>query len=312
MPNFIKKMFFMGIFLIDVEGPFNPAYSQKYFCRVPGEIVDLFQNGKYMRVLSFEDKLALLSVRFLGKTVNPRLEVSCESLNQENMKMIEQKLRRVFNLNLDLQKFYEFAAKDEVLAPITSEIYGYRPPCFSSLFEALVCTIVGQQVNVRFALDVKSRIVRRYGQALTLNGKTYYGFPTPEALQSATATEMRELRVSRQKTRYITGVASLFLEGIIDEEKVSRMNDEEALSFLTKIKGVGRWSAEYVLIRGFGRISVVPAVGTGVRAAFSYFFKKERLAEDEVRTLAERWREYKGLAAFYLRFAYYKRKSNDG
>jgi DNA-3-methyladenine glycosylase II len=302
----------MGHFLIDVEGLFNADYSQRYFCRVPGEIIDLFQNGKYMRVLSFEDKLALVSVRFLGETVNPRLEVSCENLNQENMKMIEQKLRRVFNLNLDLQKFYEFAVKDEILAPIAAEIYGYRPPCFPSLFEALVCTIVGQQVNVRFALDVKSRIVRRYSQALTLNGKTYYGFPTPEVIQSATVTEMRKLRVSRQKTRYITGVASLFLEGTLDEEKVSKMKDEEALSFLMRIKGIGRWSAEYVLIRGFGRTGVVPAVGTGVRAAFSYFFKKERLAEDEVRTLAERWKDYKGLAAFYLRFAYYKRKTNDG
>ena len=302
----------MGIILIDVKGPFNAEYSQRYFCRVPGEIVDLFQNGKYMRVLSFEGKLALVSVRFLGGTVNPRLEASCESFNQENIKRIKQKLRRVFNLNLDLQKFYEFAAKDEILTPITAEIYGYRPPCFSSLFEALVCTIIGQQVNVRFALDVKSRIVKKYGQALTVNGKTYYGFPTPEALQSATAIEMRALRVSRQKTRYITGVASLFLEGTLDEEKISRMNDEEALNFLMKIKGIGRWSSEYVLIRGFGRTSVVPAVGTGVRAAFSYFFKKERLTEDEVRTLAERWGEYKGLAAFYLRFAYNKRKSNHG
>ena len=302
----------MGIILIDVKGPFNAEYSQRYFCRVPGEIVDLFQNGKYMRVLSFEDKLALVSVKFLGGTTNPRLEASCESFNQENIKRIKQKLRRVFNLNLDLQKFYEFAAKDEVLTPITAEIYGYRPPCFSSLFEALVCTIIGQQVNVRFALDVKSRIVKKYGQALTVNGKTYYGFPTPQALQSATAIEMRALRVSRQKTRYITGVASLFLEGTLNEEKISRMNDEDALNFLMKIKGIGRWSSEYVLIRGFGRTSVVPAVGTGVRAAFSYFFKKERLTEDEVRTLAERWGEYKGLAAFYLRFAYNKRKSNHG
>jgi DNA-3-methyladenine glycosylase II len=87
------------------------------------------------------------------------------------------------------------------------------------------------------------------------------------------------------------------------------MRDEDALRYLMAITGIGRWSAEYVLLRGLGRTSVVPAAGTGVRAAFSYFFHEDRLAEDGVRRLAERWGGYKGLAAFYLRFAYYKRKA---
>jgi DNA-3-methyladenine glycosylase II len=126
---------------------------------------------------------------------------------------------------------------------------------------------------------------------------------------------MRKLRVSRQKAKYISGIAKLFVEGSINEAEIEKNNDEDVLRGLMEINGVGRWSAEYVMMRGLGRIGVIPAVGTGIRKSFAHFFGMKKAEEEDVRRLSGKWDKYKGLAAFYLRFAYYdhmyKIKRND-
>ena len=77
--------------------------------------------------------------------------------------------------------------------------------------------MLGQQVNVRFALDVKARLVRRFGTTVTHAGRTYHGFPTPDALAAADAATLRALRISRQKARYITGIVQRVREGAITD-----------------------------------------------------------------------------------------------
>ncbi len=290
--------------LLEADGPFDCGHTWRYWGRVPGEIVDVLEGECYVRVLRIGERDVLVRVRPLDRS-RQRLEATCDSLTSGEREVLEGKLRRIFNLDLDLEGFYAFAEGDGLLSEAVKALYGYRPPCFPSLFEGLVCTIIGQQVNVRFNLDVKRRLVKQYGRVLSLGGREYYGFPSPADLASVSGEALRALLISRQKAGYITGVAKLFVEGKLGGEKVRRLGDEEALNCLMDVRGVGRWTAEYVMIRGLGRTSAIPAVDTGMRAAFTHFFKLEKAKEGDVRRLSEKWGKWKGLAGFYLRSAYY-------
>jgi DNA-3-methyladenine glycosylase II len=290
---------------MEVPSPFAFQYTRSYYGRVSGEVVDVFDGGHYRRVVATRTRDVLVSVRPLGDVMKPYLEVTYDRLSTDETKDVVRWLRRIFNLDLDLHAFYHFAAHDPLLTSLTRSFHGFRPPRFATLFEALICTILGQQVNVRFALDVKARLVRRLGTTVTHAGQTYYGFPTPDAIVFASPNTLRMLRISQQKARYITGIAQRVLDGEITDD-LARLDDDALIQRLTAITGIGRWSAEYVLVRGLGRPSVIPAAGTGIRAAFAHYFGRDAMTEAEVRQLAERWGGYKGLAALYLRFAYYR------
>jgi DNA-3-methyladenine glycosylase II len=300
----------MHKFTIDVGDSFDFRYTQKYFHRAPGEIVDRFEEGKYQRVLRIHDRIVFFVVKPIGQPPYHKLEVTCNTALSSEVTLAKERLRRIFNLDLDLEGFYRFAANDSLLSKVTKQLEGYRVPCFPSLFESLVCTILGQQINVRFALDVKSRLVKTLGCTVQFNGREYYGFPTPASLVDVGIEEFRRLRVSRQKAGYIQGVADLFLNGKFTEAAIVNREDDEILRRLMEIKGIGRWSAEYVMIRGLGKTGVVPAAGTGMRAAFAHFFGLQKATESDVRNLARKWKSYQGLAAFYLRFIYHQRKQS--
>ena len=291
--------------LLEANGPFDYRHTWRYWRRVPGEIVDVFEDECYSRVLHVGDKDILVHVKPLERS-RQKLEATCGELNPKETEELERMLCRVFNLALDLKSFYAFARDHELLFRATREMYGFRPPCFPTLFEGIVSTILGQQVNVRFALDVKRRLVERYGRTLNYEGMTHHCFPLPESFASASVNELRALLVSRQKAGYITGVARLFIEDKIDEEKVRAMTDEQILNSLMSIKGVGKWTAEYLMIRCLGRSSAIPAADTAMRAAFKYFFRLEQAGEEDVRRLSENWGNWKGIAGFYLRSTYHK------
>lgn len=297
----------MQRFTIDVEDSFDFRYTQRYFRRVTGEIVDRFDGESYQRVLQIQERPVFLVAKPVGQPPHHQLEVTCNTSRSNDITRVENRLRRIFNLDLDLEGFYRGAANDTLLNQITRQFEGYRVPCFPTLFESLICTILGQQINVRFALDVKRRLVKKYGNTVLFNGREYYGFPTPASLVNVTVEEFRKLKVSRQKAGYIEGVANLILNGGLTESAIINLNDDEILRRLMEVKGIGRWTAEYVMVRGLGKASVIPAAGTGIRAAFAHFFGLQKATEEDVRRIARQWKSHQGLAAFYLRFAYHHR-----
>ena len=103
--------------------------------------------------------------------------------------------------------------------------------------------------------------------------------------------------MSRQKAGYIRSLASLVLSGELDLEKLPK-DDEEAIALLTKIKGIGRWSAEIYLLFAEGRGDVFPAGDLAVLVEIGRLMGlSEKPSEKQLRELAEAWRPYRGAAA---------------
>jgi DNA-3-methyladenine glycosylase II len=110
---------------------------------------------------------------------------------------------------------------------------------------------------------------------------------------------LRELQFSRQKSEYVRSLAALVAEGRIDWDDLAARPAEEAIEALTALRGVGRWTAEYVLMRGLGHADVIPAADVGLQVAIGQAYGLGRKAtEREVRELAQQWAPRRSHAAF--------------
>jgi DNA-3-methyladenine glycosylase II len=121
-------------------------------------------------------------------------------------------------------------------------------------------------------------------------------------LADAAIVDLRVCGLSQNKAEYIKDISIKVASGELDLEKFRRSKSADSIvSELMKLRGMGRWTAEYVLIRGLTRTDVLPADDLAIRKSVShYYFRDESTDAQAVRTLAEGWGKWKGLAAFYL------------
>jgi len=150
----------------------------------------------------------------------------------------------------------------------------------------LLRTIVGQQVSVAAARSMWAKLEGVFGSPPDLN-----------ALLAATDEDLRAAGMSRQKSGYIRSLAELVLSGELDLGNLPKDN-EEAIALLTKIKGIGRWSAEIYLLFAEGRADVFPAGDLAVQIELGRLMGlKNKPTEKQLREMAEAWSPYRGAAA---------------
>jgi DNA-3-methyladenine glycosylase II len=152
--------------------------------------------------------------------------------------------------------------------------------------QTLLRTIVGQQVSVAAARSMWAKLEAAFGSP-----------PDLAKLLAASDEELRAAGMSRQKAGYIRSLAALVLSGELDLDALPK-DDEEAIALLTKIKGIGRWSAEIYLLFAEGRADVWPAGDLAVQVEIGRLMGfAAKPSEKQVRELAEAWRPYRGAAA---------------
>jgi DNA-3-methyladenine glycosylase II len=152
--------------------------------------------------------------------------------------------------------------------------------------QTLLRTIVGQQVSVAAARSMWNKLEAAFGSP-----------PDLAKLLAASDEELRAAGMSRQKSGYIRSLAGLVISGELDLDDLPD-DDEEAIALLTKIKGIGRWSAEIYLLFAEGRADVFPAGDLAVMIELGRLMGlPDKPSEKQLRELAEAWRPYRGAAA---------------
>ena len=152
--------------------------------------------------------------------------------------------------------------------------------------QTLLRTIVGQQVSVAAARSMWTKLEATFGSP-----------PDLALLLAASDEELRAAGMSRQKAGYIRSLSELVLSGELDLDNLP-LDDEEAIALLTKIKGIGRWSAEIYLLFAEGRPDVFPAGDLAVLIELGRLIGLPgKPSEKQLRELAEPWRPYRGAAA---------------
>lgn len=216
-------------------------------------------------------------------------------------------------LDINLEQFYKHISPDKILSKITTRFRGLKPKLVAStIFETLVIAIMGQQVNLTFAGTLKRRIVERFGSRIEYVGKTYYSFPSACRIARIRPATLRAMQFSRQKVHYVLNLAKEVCSGKLDLEALQNSPPEIAVEKLLAIPGIGRWTAEYCLMRGIGHLDSLPAGDTGLQNAVTQFYGFQRRAtEEQIRRLGEKWKPYRSLATFYLWYAYSKKSNHS-
>lgn len=286
----------MEIFLPARE-PFRFDLALEYVRRSHDEVLDVVHGDRYRRALPGPNGPVLIEVAAASGGVTARVLTGI--LPEETL---ADQVRRQFQLDYGRSQL----PLDDPFAGVLIERFRGLPVVQTPApFEAIVWAILGQQINIAFAYKLKRRFVEAYGEQVIHNGHTYYLFPTPERIVDIDADELREIQFSRQKTRYTVGLAQAIIDGELDFDEVRQHDDEQALALLQKQIGIGRWTAEYVLMRGLGRRDVIPAGDMGLRSAVGVFQGLSGNASElAVRELAENWRPYRGDIAFHCWFGF--------
>ena len=188
-------------------------------------------------------------------------------------------------------------AADPVLAKVIDEVGADGPgdlgvTISSDRYGALVRSIVGQQLSTRSAQAIYGRLTDRF------EGRT----PTPVEVLEDDPDELRQsVGLSHAKVAYLRSLAERVLDGSLDLDHLDRLPDEEVITQLTAVRGIGPWSADMFLIFRLGRPDVLPVGDLGIRRAFMIHYGLPELPGNaEMERIAEPWRPHRTLASLYL------------
>jgi len=196
-----------------------------------------------------------------------------------------------------VQGFEAFASRDGILGPLVAARRGLHLPLTATVFEGLCWAILGQQIHLRFALALKRDIVELAGERIG----GLIAHPTPLRVAALDAAELRRRRFSRAKAEYLRDTAAAVVNGELAPEALGDGSAVAAEHALTRLRGIGTWTARYVLMRGVGFEDVAPVGDVALAAALQRSTGAERRpAGDEVETLMRRFAPHRSLATFHL------------
>lgn len=274
------------------NGPYSFAYSLKRLQDLPRQIIGRVEEGPvYVRALEQEGRLGLVRIWQQGDGL--ALDVQGDLQPEAAIPAA----RRAFSLDLDLAAFGQHMdGQDPVLAALVRKYAGARPIGAFDLWESLAFSIIAQQITMTFAYTLKETLVELAGR--TYNG--YPAFPSAAAVAALPYEALTSRKYSRRKAEYVIDMARAVAGGELDLEQAAAQPFEQAVSRLVTYRGVGRWTAECILMDA-GVQEAFPAGDIGIRNAVQRFYGLDHQpTEAEVRHLGRAWAPYSALACFYL------------
>jgi DNA-3-methyladenine glycosylase II len=207
----------------------------------------------------------------------------------------------MLGLDLDLQPFYALLDTDEVIGALVKQFMGVEPLRFPSLFEALVNAIACQQVTLDVGILMLNRLAEKFGVEFDADGTLLHAFPRPDDLAPVSEEEIKMTGFSHQKARPLKELAIGIVTNEIKQTELEEMTNEKAVEYLSTLRGFGRWSAEYVLLRGLGRLDTFPGDDVGAHNNLQRLFHlDQKPGYEEIKKLTTRWHPYEGLVYFHL------------
>jgi DNA-3-methyladenine glycosylase II len=231
-----------------------------------------------------------LSVLLAGRTIDRSAELLARSA-----------LDKLLGLTVDLADFATMAAQDPLLGPLAGRMRGLRPPRFPTVFEALVNGVACQQLSLVVGIHLLNRLTADHGRPVSDDTGGPRAFPDPEDLAPLEPDALKRHGFSRTKARTIIETARAIVAGDLDLEGLELRDDPAAIERLTSLRGIGRWTAEYVLLRGLGRLHVFPGDDVGAHNKLRRLFNIDTpLDYESVDQLVARWHPYAGVVYFHL------------
>src|SRR6476659_10031166 len=182
---------------------------------------------------------------------------------------------------------------DQDLAKVIDKIGPYRgwPASNGTHFDAVCRSIVFQQLSGKAAGTIHGRFQDLYG------GRT----PLPAELVDTSDEKLRGIGLSRQKSAYLKDLAARVVAGDLPVDTLHELTDDEIITALTQVKGIGRWTAQMFLMFRLGRPDVLPDLDLGIQKGIQRAYKLRKLPSPErVKKIGAKWAPYRTVASWYL------------
>lgn len=276
--------------------------------RRPRNAIDRWDGSRYSRVVHIDGRRVEFGVTQAGPADAPELEVSYIYRGREiAVSSVRGVVERLLGVNVKTAEFYKLAEGDSRLGSLARRYSGVRPPCFPTVFEAALNAVCCQQLSLEVGLELLNRLATAGADEQSRDVLTALACPRPTDVARLCGQRLRELGFSRRKTATLLGLAQLLSEDESYLDRLTDLDDDSARAGLLAVKGIGRWSAEYILLRGMGRLNIFPADDIAARKNLLRWLGIDTCgAQSPYQTIQEalrRWCPFQGFVYFHLLLA---------
>ena len=263
-----------------------------------GVLLHFVNAQKAIRCLDIEQQRVWLE---LIARENNQIDVAILQNPGVDENAVRARLQNLFGCDQPTQAARAALMQDEHLEPLVESLPPHTIIQGDTLFETLFIAILGQQISVSAASSQRRRVMSAFGPSITVDGNTIYGLPAPQRLIDCNDADFKTLGISRQKARYLRESAHWYLQGQLNPDDYAGLSDTQAMQRIQEIPGVGRWTAQIVLMRSLNRPDIFPAADIGLQnMAQKIYGMQIRPNEQELMTLSEAWAGWRSYAALYL------------
>jgi DNA-3-methyladenine glycosylase II len=275
--------------------PFDLLLTVEVLRRRTAHAAERVVDGEYRRLAWLAGSERLLGVR-QDAPDRVRVRGLDGPLRGAARQQARELVERMLGLDVELEGLCAAAAYDARLAALVEAASGLKPPRFESLWVSLLSVVPFQQVSLQSGMATLNRLITRLTPGREHDGDIYHGYPAPELLLAADPAELRACGLSLAKVRTLRAAAERIATGELTGAEIEALDDEAALMRLTALPGIGRWSAQVILLRGFRRLAIFPQGDSGATRSLAGFLHDPGTglavqAEALLRTLGP-WRGY--------------------
>jgi AraC family transcriptional regulator of adaptative response / DNA-3-methyladenine glycosylase II len=284
-----------SVFLLQLPSQWREIEVLSYHARDPESLCERTQDRRIAKALDTPDGPAILEISLEGEGAWCRTR-SKARLGRASMAVLHRSALKMLGLATDVAGFEARAGRDARLAGLIARRKGLRLPLTPTGFDGLAWAIIGQQVNVKFAAALRREIVA-YGEPI----ENMRAHPRAERVAQMDVKDLTSCRFSRSKAEYLIGAAEQVAEGKLDPETLDEGSAVAAEKTLTAIRGIGTWTARYMLLRGAGFADCAPAGDSALGAALQRLHQlPERPDAKETETLMNDYSPHRSLTTAHL------------
>jgi DNA-3-methyladenine glycosylase II len=290
-------------FQIKPVPPFRLDLTAQALRRRALNAVDRWDGTTYRRILIVDGWRVAIEVVQIAPSECPLLQVTASGSNlpPSTRSVAMAALTCLLGADRCLDGFYGVAAEDPRLGQLACLFRGLKPPRFPTVFEALINAFACQQVTLSLGIQLLNRLAATCAHGCDGAGDRAYPFPAAGDLARMEPDHLRGLGFSRRKGEAIIELARAVARRCFDLDELEELGDAAAVARLRTLRGVGRWTAEYVLLRGLGRLHVFPGDDIGARNNLQRWLGLlEPLDYDGVQRVLSRWQPFQGLVYLHL------------
>ncbi|KAA6447859.1 DNA-3-methyladenine glycosylase family protein [Bacillus swezeyi] len=278
--------------IVSVSPPYHFDRVLERLSLDPLNAVSLDKREVRLPLRNKEKKPCIVTVQAAGTADAPEFIVS----GSEDRDDLMEEVKRIFRWKENLQPVLDhFSATS--LSKLFEEHAGTPLVLDFHLYHCLMKCIIHQQLNLSFAYTLTERFVHTFGEQK--DGVWFY--PLPETIAKLDYGDLRELQFSMRKSEYVIDTSRMITGGSLNLDELDLLSDEDIMDKLVKIRGIGPWTVQNVLLFGLGRPNLFPMADIGIQNAIKrHFGLKDKPTKEEMLEMSKEWHPYLSYASLYL------------